>query len=185
MFVRKQIFFFFLTKQDPATQQQSQPVHSCADTVRLKLKFREKKKNSVNRGVKIRPFIFKRSLTKTITHTCNVNTSQHNHTFDAQMAYVNFVIPPAALPLLFSTVIYLSLSVSHIPHVPYSSFLSSSSCVSLNGFLSRCQKRSTLAYNSSRLNLINQALWNWRARWERRGWVNVSWNLWCSNLGFS
>lgn len=46
---------------------------------------------------------------KTITQTCIVSASLHSHTFDAQMACVNFLVPPPALSLFLSTVISLSV----------------------------------------------------------------------------
>lgn len=82
----------------------------------------KKKRNiSVDRGVKMRPSIFKRSLVQKQSHRqCIVNASQHSHTFDAQMVCTNFLVLPPALPLLLSVIIShhsLSRSSSLMSHI--------------------------------------------------------------------
>lgn len=69
-------FFIFSTQQGSTTQQQSRLVHSCADTVRLKLKSKKKggalsRQGSENETI----YIQELSRSETITQTCIVNLS--------------------------------------------------------------------------------------------------------------
>ena len=117
------------------------------------------------------------SRSKTITQTCIVKASQHSHTFDAQMACVNCLVPPPALPLLLSAVILLSLSLplsSLMSHILPSSH--HAACHSTD-FSHSAGSKAPRHRNPSRLNLINEALRNWQEGWEHHGWVNVSWKL--------
>lgn len=152
------LVFFFST-----TQRQSRLVHPCADEIK-------KKRNiSVDRGVKMRPSIFKRSLVQKQSHRqCLMNASQHSHTFDAQMVCVNFLVLPPALPLLLSAIISLTISrssslMSHIP--PSSHHLA---CHSADF----SHSSSSEAHRLATLNFINEAFA--RLGGKHHGWVNVS-----------